>query len=78
MVWMAKNQLPFILVFTKTDKVGKKKLRESLEDYKKHLSLSWEEIPSFFVTSSKTSLGREELLEYIEKNNRLFREFKGL
>jgi GTP-binding protein len=78
MAWMAENQLPFVLVFTKTDKLSKTKLEESLDDYKRHLSLNWEEIPQIFITSAKSSLGREELLAYIEENNSLFREFAGL
>ena len=78
MAWMAENQLPFVLVFTKTDKLSKTKLEESLDNYRRHLSLSWEEIPQIFLTSAKTSLGREDLLVYIEENNSLYREFAGL
>lgn len=78
MAWMAENQLPFVLVFTKTDKLSKTKLDESFASYTKHLSQSWEEIPQVFITSAKSSLGREEVLEYIEENNRLYREFAGI
>lgn len=78
MAWMAENQLPFVLVFTKSDKLSRTKLDESLESYKRHLSMSWEELPRMFITSARSSLGREELLNYIEENNRLYREFAGL
>ncbi|MDX9775619.1 MAG: YihA family ribosome biogenesis GTP-binding protein, partial [Petrimonas sp.] len=33
----------------------------------------WEELPPVFVTSSENKLGREELLDYIEKINKLLR-----
>jgi GTP-binding protein len=77
MAWMAGNQLPFVLVFTKTDKLSKVKLEESLESYRRQLSMSWEEIPLIFITSAITSLGRKDLLEYIEENNNLYRDFVG-
>jgi GTP-binding protein len=78
MAWMAENQLPFVLIFTKSDKLSRTKLDESLETYKRHLSLSWEVLPRIFITSARSSLGREELLDYIEENNRLYREFAGI
>jgi GTP-binding protein len=78
MAWMAENQLPFVLVFTKSDKLSRTRLDELLESYKRHLSLSWEELPRIFITSARSALGREELLGYIEENNRLYREFAGI
>ena len=77
MAWMAEKQLPFVLVFTKTDKLSKTKLSDALESYKQHLSHNWEEIPQMHITSAATSRGREELIEFIEENNRLYREFMG-
>jgi GTP-binding protein len=75
MAWMAENQLPFVLVFTKTDKLSKRKLEESLNAYIKHLSLSWEELPQLFISSAKTSRGKEEILRFIGENNKLYREY---
>lgn len=75
MAWMAENQLPFVLVFTKTDKLSKRKLDDSLNAYIRHLGLSWEEIPRLFITSAKTNRGKEEILRYIQENNKLYREY---
>ena len=72
MEWMGEKQLPFVLVFTKSDKLSKRKLEYSVEHYLKELSLKWEEIPRLFVTSANTSLGREEVLAYIAENNKLY------
>lgn len=75
MVWMAENQLPFVLVFTKTDKLSKRNLDESLNAYIRHLRLSWEEIPRMFITSAKTSRGKDEILQYIYENNELYKGY---
>ncbi len=75
MVWMAENQIPFVLVFTKTDKLTKRKLEESLSNYSKQLSDVWEEIPQSFITSAITGLGKLELIKFIEGNNKLYEEY---
>jgi len=75
MAWMAENQLPFVLVFTKTDKLSKRNLDNSLNAYISHLHLSWEEIPRLFITSAKTSRGKDEILRYIQENNKLYMDY---
>jgi GTP-binding protein len=75
MTWMAENQLPFVLVFTKTDKLSKRNLDNSLNAYIRHLHLSWEEIPRLFITSAKTSRGKDEILRYIQENNKLYMDY---
>ena len=67
--WLGENGVPFALVFTKGDKLGKVRLRENVEAYKTRLLESWEELPPVFVTSSETGLGGEELTAYIESLN---------
>ena len=71
--WLGENGVPFALVFTKGDKLGKVRLRENVEAYKTRLLESWEELPPVFVTSSETGLGGEELTEYIEGLNEQLR-----
>ena len=36
--WLGEKQIPFALVFTKTDKLGKNKLASNIADYKKTTS----------------------------------------
>ena len=67
--WLGENGVPFAIVFTKGDKLGRVRLAENVEAYKKRLLEEWEELPPVFVTSSETGLGGEERTEYIEGLN---------
>lgn len=64
--WLGENGVPFAIVFTKGDKLGKVVLKDKVTKYKERLLEEWEELPPVFVTSSETGLGGEELTEYIE------------
>ena len=67
--WFGEMQLPFILVFTKTDKLSKAKLSHNLNEYKNYLLQDWEELPVLILTSSKSSRGKADILNYIEDMN---------
>ena len=67
--WLGEEGVPFALVFTKADKLTKGKLAANIEGYKARLRQQWEELPPLFITSSEESLGREELLDYIDGIN---------
>ena len=69
--WLGENGVPFAIVFTKGDKLGKVRLKENVEAYKARLLEEWEELPPVFVTSAETKLGGEELTAYIEELNKL-------
>jgi len=75
MAWMGEKQLPFVIVFTKSDKLTRIKLEESMEAYATNLSQSWEELPRRFITSAVTALGKEELLAFISENNKLYENY---
>ena len=68
--WLGLSGVPFAIVFTKSDKLSTSKIRSNVANYEKKLSETWEEMPPFFVTSSEKGLGRDEVLDYIEKINR--------
>lgn len=70
MEWLGENGIPFSIIFTKADKLGKVRCRENVAAYLKELSQQWEELPPHFVTSAETRQGREEVLGYIEQINR--------
>ena len=61
--------VPFVLVFTKTDKQSLNKNQEAVAVYKKKLLETWEELPTLFITSSEEKKGREEILDFIESVN---------
>ena len=69
MEWLGENQVPFCIVFTKADKLINSELNRNVEDFKNRLMEDWEELPPLFVTSSESKLGREEILNFIEKQN---------
>lgn len=72
MEWLGENQVAFVIIFTKTDKLPSSKLQSNIEEYKKELLLRWEELPTIFYTSSEEKTGRKEILSFIEETNPLF------
>ena len=70
MKFLGENQIPFCIVFTKADKLGSSKLNKQIVSYKKKLLQSWEEVPTSFVTSSSSGLGRDEFLQFIDGVNK--------
>ncbi|RFC55555.1 ribosome biogenesis GTP-binding protein YihA/YsxC [Brumimicrobium aurantiacum] len=72
MEWCASNGIPFSMVFTKTDKLSKVEIDKNIAAYKRRMLKQWEEMPPYFVTSSVSSKGREEVLDYVEEVNGLF------
>ncbi len=69
MQWLGENEVPFSIVFTKADKLGKGRLSENIAVYKQTLLETWEELPPVFCTSSETGMGRDELLSFISQCN---------
>ena len=67
--WLGENGVPFSIVFTKADKLSKGKLSGNVQKYINRLMDDWEEIPPYFITSSETRQGRDELLNYIQEIN---------
>ena len=70
MNWLGESGIPFVIVFTKTDKLSKSKLRESIDKYTTSLLETWEELPPLFYTSSEHRLGKDEILDYIDSINK--------
>jgi GTP-binding protein len=67
MNWLGENEIPFVMVFTKTDKIGKQAIEKNLEVYREEMLKSWEELPQIFVTSAEKGTGRLELLDFIAR-----------
>lgn len=72
MEWLAMSQIPFVITFTKADKLSKVNVEKNLSIYKEILSQSWEELPPLIVTSAVAGVGKEEILQYIDNTNPLF------
>lgn len=71
MQWLGEHGIPFSIIFTKADKLKPKAIERHIEDYKNVLLEFWEEMPNYFVTSSSSGLGKEEVLNYIDNLNTL-------
>lgn len=69
MEYLGEHGIPFSIVFTKADKLGKGKLACNIQLYLNRLLQDWEELPPYFISSSETRLGREEILNYIHDIN---------
>lgn len=66
---MGANNIPFVIIFTKTDALTKTALKIQLSNYEKKLRETWESLPTIITSSSKTKKGLIEILEYINKAN---------
>ena len=67
--WIGGNNVPFVIVFTKVDKLSRAKLEANINAYKKTLLEEWEELPMIFYSSSTDETGKEEILEFIKSTN---------
>jgi GTP-binding protein len=65
--WCGEKQLPFVLVFTKIDKLSSSALQRNTSKFKKEMLKTWEEMPSVFTTSSVSGFGNEPILNYIDQ-----------
>tara|TARA_B100001540_G_scaffold240769_1_gene215459 strand:+ start:320 stop:931 length:612 start_codon:yes stop_codon:yes gene_type:complete len=73
MQWLAKKEIPFAIVFTKSDKLGKNILQKNIDFYKSEMLKEWEELPDLFITSSEQKKGTEEIKDFIKKLNLSFK-----
>lgn len=69
MEWLGENGVPFVMVFTKADKLSAVERRTAVTDYQNVMLDTWETTPIAFMTSSAKKMGREELLDYIDELN---------
>jgi GTP-binding protein len=65
MEWMAGHELPFVLLFTKTDKLSATRIANNIALYKTELLKSWDDLPPLILTSAETRKGRDEILAAI-------------
>lgn len=68
--YLGETEVPFCIIFTKADKIGKVQAQKNIAAYKKQLLAGdWAEFPQYFVTSSLESTGRDEVLAFIDDVN---------
>ena len=67
--WLGEWQIPFSIVFTKIDKNKPGATTRNTGAFLTELSVKWEELPPYFLTSAEKKDGRKELLDYIHRLN---------
>jgi GTP-binding protein len=71
--WLGERSIPFVIVFTKIDKVKASERESNVEKITNKLLESWHNLPATFVTSAEKSTGRDEILAFIDElNNKSF------
>ena len=60
---MGSRGVPFVLVFTKTDKRKNQKMNRKA--FREVFLESWEELPQTFITSTKTRTGKDQILQFL-------------
>jgi GTP-binding protein len=69
---LGRNGVPFAIIFTKADKLSKLQVDKHLETYTAEMLETWEAMPQYFVSSASSSLGKEEITNYIHSLHPLF------
>lgn len=69
MEYMGQKEIPFSIIFTKADKLKPKAIERNVEAYTEELLKTWQETPIYFITSSTSSVGRDEVLQFIDDTN---------
>lgn len=70
MEWLGTNNIPFSIVFTKSDKLKPLAIQRNIAAYFEEMKSGiWESVPPHFVTSSLKKTGVNELGVYIQNLN---------
>lgn len=69
MATLGKGHIPFVIIFTKIDKLSSSALNKNLAAYKKAMLKEWEEMPPHIVSSSQSKIGKDEIWNLIESTN---------
>ena len=66
--WLARNAVPFVLVFTKTDKVTPAEVQANVAAFTARIAGWFEQLPAMFNCSATAAQGRQELLGVIDES----------
>jgi GTP-binding protein len=65
--YLGENGIPFVLIFTKVDKISDNKVASNVSAFKKEMLTQWESLPEIFISSATLKKGKEDILKFIEK-----------
>lgn len=64
--WLGEHQIPFSIVFTKSDKEKGLQVQKNVKAFKLKMSEYWESLPECFITSAEKNRGGKEIVDYIK------------
>ena len=70
--WLAENQVPFHILFTKSDKIKPSIIEKQLSKFVSIFLESWSAMPIYFITSAIKHNGADDILKNIGKINQAF------
>ncbi len=68
MKYLNSMMCPFVIIFTKSDKIKSDLVSEKIKLYKDSLLSYWENLPDTFVTSAWNRKGVDEILEFVNQS----------
>lgn len=63
--WMSGTKVPFVLVFTKTDKLSRSQAQNNIAVFRQTVFPDLDPAPPVIASSAKTKTGRKEILQHI-------------
>lgn len=67
-LWCAEQEVPFGLIFTKADKQSHSKTTENVNKFLQEMKQLFGDEPDYFITSAETSIGKDDVITFIEEN----------
>ncbi|MFQ3350865.1 MAG: GTP-binding protein [Candidatus Marivariicella framensis] len=71
MYWLGEKEIPFSIIFTKSDKLKPNKIKINIENYFNKMNDQWNSFPVHFITSAAKKNGIKDVLIYIDQLNGL-------
>ncbi|HMQ49072.1 MAG TPA: ribosome biogenesis GTP-binding protein YihA/YsxC [Saprospiraceae bacterium] len=63
--WLGEMAVPFVLVYTKTDRLKPEQIAPNIEAIRAELLQYWETLPEQFITSAVNKIGDDDILNFI-------------
>lgn len=68
--FLGEKQVPFVIAYTKTDRLSNAQLERNLTTIRQAILEQWEALPQEFITSAERKSGREAVLDFIHEINK--------
>ena len=66
---LGKWEIPFTLVFTKSDKENQRTVAANVKGFLQKMRATWQFLPAHFITSAEKKTGRNDILRQIGEMN---------